>query len=301
MEKLLLIFNLHSGKGETKNYAADIIDLYNSKGFEVTVYTTQYAGHIKKIISHVGEKYPLIVCSGGDGTLNETAAAVQGLKNKPVLGYIPSGSTNDFAASAGISKNPLEAAETAVNGMPFAIDLGSIQGKSFVYVAAFGAFTSVSYETPQNLKNILGYQAYVLEGIKQLANLKTYHMRVEWDDDNYLEDDFILGLVSNTHRVAGLKYITSGDTKLDDGLFEVLLIPHMPSAGAVKGLIKDLAEKDYNNTQTIYSFKAKKIRFICTEPVNWTADGEQGGVYTDTEINVIEKAITINFPPEYEK
>jgi YegS/Rv2252/BmrU family lipid kinase len=295
MKRMLLLINLHSGKGEIKNSLADVIDVYNHFDYTVTIYISQYRGHLGELVLKHGKDYDIIVCSGGDGTLNEICDNVLKLDDKPVIGYLPSGSTNDFAASVGISKNPIEAAITSISGRYFPIDLGQIEGKSFIYVAAFGAFTNVSYETSQNLKNILGYQAYVIEGIKQLPNIKSYHMKIEWDGGT-IDDNFIYGMVSNTHSVGGIKSIVANDTELDDGLFEVLLVPYISNANDIAGLIKDLAEKDYSNTNTLYSFKTKKIKFICDEPISWTADGELSGTYQTAEIEVLNKAVAINIP-----
>jgi YegS/Rv2252/BmrU family lipid kinase len=295
MKKMLLLINLHSGKGEIKNNLADIIDVYSHFEYEVTVFTSQYRGHIGDLIKQYAENYDLVVCSGGDGTLNEVCENVSKLKKQPIIGYIPSGSTNDFAASVGITKNPVEAAITSISGRSFPIDLGQIEDKCFIYVAAFGAFTNVSYETSQNLKNVLGYQAYILEGIKQLPNIKPFHMKVEWDGGT-IDDNFIYGMVSNTHSVGGIKSIIADDTELDDGLFEVFLIPHITNANDIAALIKDFAEKNFENANKIYSFKTSKIKFISDDEISWTADGELSGTYKTAEIKVLNKAVTINIP-----
>ena len=214
MKKMLFIFNPRSGRERLRTKLLDILDLFVKAGYEVTVHVTQSAGDAQKQVEKKGGGVELLVCSGGDGTLNEVVSGMMAWsrEKRPQLGYIPAGSTNDFAASLDLPKNMLRAAAIAVAGRPFAIDVGKFgDGRYFVYVAAFGAFTEVSYKTPQETKNVLGHQAYMLEAVKRIAGLKSYRMKFFWDDQE-LEEDFILGMVTNTISIGGFKgwYSQSG-------------------------------------------------------------------------------------------
>lgn len=291
MKKLLLLANFHSGKGIIKLNIADMIDYYNSKGFEVTVYSSQYVGHITDIVEKYGSLYDNIVCCGGDGTLNEAVNGLMSLNKRPLLGYIPSGSTNDFANSIGISTIIEESYKTAINGQHFSIDIGKINDKYFSYVAGFGLFTNISYETPQTIKNILGYQAYLLTALKEITNMKTYPMKITYDN-GVIEDDIMIGLVSNSNSIAGMKKLFENYADLSDGLFEVLLVKDPKNISLLKNIVSCVVEKNFDNDM-FYSFKTSKIKFESTEFIKWTVDGEYGGDFNSTEINVINNSIDI--------
>lgn len=291
MKKLLLLANFHSGKGIIKLNIADMIDYYNSMGFEVTVYSSQYVGHITDIIEKYGSLYDNIVCCGGDGTLNEAVNGLMTLNKRPLLGYIPSGSTNDFANSIGISTVIEESYKTAIDGHHFIIDTGKINDKYFSYVAGFGLFTNISYETPQTIKNILGYQAYLLSAMKEITNIKTYPMKITYDN-GVIEDDIMIGLVSNSNSIAGMKKLFENYADLNDGLFEVLLVKNPKNTSLLKNIVSCVVEKNFDNDM-FYSFKTSKIKFESTEFVKWTVDGEYGGDFNSTEIQVISNAIDI--------
>ena len=222
-QKLLFVFNPHSGKGLIKNNLLEIVDTMVKAGFEVTIYTTQAQGDATRKIAEDAKNFDRVVCSGGDGTLDEVVTGmVQSGVNVPI-GYIPAGSTNDFANSLEIPKNMVKAAQIAVNGKPFPCDMGYFNGDTFVYVAAFGLFTEVTYKTPQQLKNIFGHAAYVIEGAKTLHDIPSYHLDVHYNDV-HIQDEFIFGMITNSVSVGGFKGMTGPDVKLDDGVFEVTLI-----------------------------------------------------------------------------
>lgn len=202
-KKLLFIFNPHSGKGLIKNKLLEIVDIMVKADYEVTIYPTQSKGDAQNHVREEAKNYDLIVCSGGDGTLDEAVSGMMESEEKTLLGYIPAGSTNDFANSLRIPKSMLKAANVAVKGRRFPVDIGYFNGDSFVYVAAFGLFTAVSYQTSQQLKNVLGHAAYILEGMKQLLDIPVYKMRVEYDDE-VLEDEFIYGMITNSISVGGI-------------------------------------------------------------------------------------------------
>ncbi len=291
MKKLLLLANFYSGKGIIKPNIADMINYYNSKGFEVTVYSSQHQGHITEIIQKTGSQYDNIICCGGDGTLNETINGIMCLDRKPLLGYIPCGSTNDFAKSINIPTIVEDSYKTAVDGKPFLIDVGKINNKYFSYVAGFGLFTNVSYETPQTTKNILGYQAYILTGLKEITNIKTYPIKITYDGGT-IEDDIMIGLISNSNSIAGIKMLSGNYADFNDGLFEVLLVKNPSNTSLLKSIVSCLVEKKFDNDM-FYSFKTNKLTIESVESIKWTVDGEYSGDYTSAQINVCTQAVQI--------
>ena len=220
MQRMLFVYNPNAGKGLLKPKLSDVIDIFVKAGYEVVVYPTQsYRDGYKKIRS-MSDEFDLVVCSGGDGTLDEVVTGMMKRKNRVPIGYIPTGTTNDFASSLHISKDILSAADTAVHGKPFACDIGTFNQDIFVYVAAFGLFTDVSYQTDQNLKNVFGHAAYVLEGAKRLSNIPSYKIKITHDGE-IIEGEFMIGMVTNSKSVAGFRSIMGKKVRFDDGEFEV--------------------------------------------------------------------------------
>lgn len=291
MKKLLLIANTRSGKASISRYISDMIDFYNSKKYEVVVYIPQYRGHAKEIAAQRGSEFDNIICCGGDGTLNEVVSGLMILDKRPVLGYVPCGSTNDFANTAGISDDVEMAYRTALTGDKIIIDTGEINGRIFTYICAFGIFTNVSYETPQNMKNMLGHLAYVLEGMKQITNIPSYKIRVEYDNGS-IEDEFVLGFVANSKKVGGFKIFSDDDIELDDGLFEVILVKSIKNINDVRDFIACFLAAKFDR-DLFYVFKTSHIRFISDDDVSWTVDGEYCGSYKEADINNHHKTIEI--------
>ena len=291
MKKLLFVVNGHSGKGQIKNKLLDIIDIMIKEGYHVQVHTTQEREDATKVVHEQAKYYDLVVCSGGDGTLDEAVTGMMQSEVRTPLGYIPAGSTNDFANSLEIPKDMIQAAKTAVLGVPFSCDVGEFNGDYFIYVAAFGIFTDVSYATSQELKNALGHVAYILEGAKRLYTIKTYHMRVEYDG-NEIEGDFLLGMITNSTSVGGFKNMTGKDVKLDDGMFEVTLIHKPKNIIELNTIIASLTNlKD--ETDLIDSFRAESVKFYSEEEIPWTLDGEFGGDHKEVQIKDHCKAVDI--------
>lgn len=291
MKKLLFVVNGHSGKGQIKNKLLDIIDIMIKEGYHVQVHTTQEREDATKVVREQAKYYGLVVCSGGDGTLDEAVTGMMQSEVRTPLGYIPAGSTNDFANSLEIPKDMIQAAKTAVLGVPFSCDVGEFNGDYFIYVAAFGIFTDVSYATSQELKNALGHVAYILEGAKRLHTIKSYHMRVEYDG-NEIEGDFLLGMITNSTSVGGFKNMTGKDVKLDDGLFEVTLIHKPKNIIELNTIIASLTNlKD--ETDLIDSFRADSVKFYSEEEIPWTLDGEFGGDHKEVQIKDHCKAVDI--------
>jgi len=284
MKKILFIFNPRSGKAQIRNKLMDILDIFAKAGYELSVHVTQRTGDAMEAAAAYGDRVDLVVCSGGDGTLNETISGLMKLDHIPDLGYIPAGSTNDFASSLKISKSMVKAAEAAVFGEPYSIDIGCFCGdRYFVYIAAFGAFTEVSYLTPQDKKNVLGHQAYMLEGMKSLASIKSYEMRIECDELT-LEGEFIFGMITNTMSVGGFKGLVTQDVALDDGEFEVLLIRTPKTPLDLTNIINYMFLKEEPN-EYVHKFRTRSLRILSEEPIDWVLDGEFGG--TRREVNII--------------
>lgn len=296
MKKMLFVYNPNAGRGLIKLRLAEIIDIFVKAGYELVVYPTQcYRDGYNKIV-HMEDGYDLVVCSGGDGTLDEVVTGMMKRKNKVPIGYIPAGTTNDFASSLHISKDMLSAANTAVHGVPFACDIGTFNKDVFVYVAAFGLFTDVSYQTNQNLKRVLGHAAYVLEGAKQLSNIPSYKIKVTHDGEE-IEDEFMIGMVTNSKSVAGFKGITGKQVEFDDGEFEVTLIRKPKSPIELQEIITALLIENFD-TRHIYMFKAKEITFESGEEIPWTLDGEFGGQHENVKICNRKQALQIMIESE---
>ncbi|MDD6307256.1 MAG: YegS/Rv2252/BmrU family lipid kinase [Clostridiales bacterium] len=295
-KKLLFVFNPFSGKAQIKNQLLDIVDTMVKADYQVTIYPTQASGDaIHKVEEEAGE-YDLVVCSGGDGTLDEAVTGMMHREKKVPLGYIPAGSTNDFATSLKIPKEMAKAAETAVKGKPFACDIGAFNEDYFVYVAAFGLFTSVSYKTSQEWKNVLGHAAYILEGMRSLHDIPSYMMQVEYDNIR-LQDEFIYGMISNSTSVGGFKGMTGKDVLLDDGVFEVTLIKTPRNPIELNEIIACLINL-VDDTDMIYSFKTDKVVFTSKKEVPWTLDGEFGGNQVSVTVQNLCKAVEIMVPEE---
>lgn len=290
-QKILFVVNPHSGKGQIKNHILQIIDLMIKADFEVTVYTTQESEDAARKVSEEGADYDRIVCSGGDGTLDEVMTGLMNSDLRIPIGYIPAGSTNDFANSLGVPKNMVKAAEKTVGEELFACDIGAFNKDTFVYVAAFGLFTEVSYKTSQEMKNILGHLAYLLEGVKQLYDIPSYKMQVEYDGLVF-QDEFIYGMITNSVSVGGFKGMTGEDVKLDDGLFEVTLIK-MPRNPIELNVILASLVSLTDDSSMIYSFKTDEVRIISKQEVAWTLDGEFGGEHEEVMIRNLKQRMDI--------
>ena len=292
MKKILFIFNPRSGKAQIRNKLMDILDIFTKAGYELLVHVTQRTGDAMEAAAAYGDSVDLVVCSGGDGTLNETISGLMKLDNIPDLGYIPAGSTNDFASSLKISKSMVKAAEAAVFGEPFPIDIGCFCGdRHFVYIAAFGAFTEVSYLTPQDKKNVLGHQAYMLEGMKSLASIQSYELRIECEELT-LEGEFIFGMITNTMSVGGFKGLVTQDVALDDGEFEVLLIRTPKTPLDLTNIINYMFLKEEPN-EYVHKFRTRSLRILSKEPIDWVLDGEFGGTRREVNIINLKKRIRI--------
>lgn len=299
MRKLFFIFNLHSGKAAIGSALGEIIDTFTKSGFEVTAHPTQSSEDTSDSAEYaINSGFNLIICAGGDGTLSNVLNGVMRCEKRVPLGYIPSGSTNDFAKALGTPDSPVKAVKEIIDGQVCSCDIGRFNNDYFTYIVAFGAFTNVTYETPQNIKNIFGHAAYVLSGILRLNTLRSKRMRIEYDDV-VLEDDFIYGMVTNTASVAGL--LSLSGFLLDDGKFEVTLIKKPSNPAQLQKIIHSLLHiEEEIDKEYIKFFRTDKITFtsLSDEPITWTRDGEYGG---NASVNVVEnchRAIPIVIPNE---
>ncbi len=293
LKKMIFIFNPKSGKARVKSQLFNITDRFVKAGWSVCVHPTQKANDAYDQIKTEGKRYDLVVASGGDGTLRESINGLMTIteEKRPKLGYIPSGTVNDFAHALGIPSSVKKAVDKIIGGTPVKCDIGKGNGNYFTYIAGFGAFTEVSYETSQSVKNILGKVAYFLTGVKSLANIKSIPMKVKWDDGE-TEGDFIIGLVTNVDHAAGMKIKFNENTEINDGLFEAILIKKPKTVVDLSVIVTELLSAKLKSEYFV-QFSSKNMTFEAQEPVKWTFDGEFGGENEKVEVQVIKNAIEI--------
>lgn len=297
MKKLLFIYNPNAGKELLKPKLSDIIDLFVKSDYEVTIYPTQKYQDAYHKVRTFESPYDLVVCSGGDGTLDEVVTGMMNREDKVPIGYIPTGTTNDFANSLHIPRDLMKAADVAVNGRVFSCDVGSFNKDYFVYIAAFGLFTDVSYQTKQQVKNVLGHLAYVLEGVKRLHDVPSYNIKITYDGET-IEDEFIYGMVTNSRSVGGFRNMIGKNVVFDDGEFEVTLIRTPKTLVALQEIIAALVIEQID-TKWMYTFRAKEITFESVDEIAWTLDGEFGGTHDEVCIQDKQKSLQIMVHPDY--
>ena len=294
MNQLLFIYNPTSGTGQVKAALAPVLDVFAKAGWLTTAYPTQCRGDAARVVRELGPRFDRVVSAGGDGTLSEAAAGLLELDCPPPLGYIPFGSTNDCAATLRLPKKPVEASLVAAGtGVPTPVDVGMLNDTAFVYVAAFGAFTKVAYDTPQDLKNTFGHLAYIFAGIASLPTIAPYHMTVEFDGQT-LEDDFYFGMVSNSQSIGGLKPPKAERVVLDDGLFEVTLVRKpLKLADLTDGLQALINLSQNDRSGALVQFQARSLTFASDQSIPWTVDGEFGGSRPVNRVENRQKALKI--------
>lgn len=291
MEKLLFVYNPRSGKGLIKNSLSSIIETFSGRGYDVTVYPTKKELDACETVRNRAAEFDMIVCSGGDGTLDEVVTGLMNSGTHRTVGYIPAGSTNDFANSLGLPKSMEQAAKVIVEGEPFACDLGKFNNDYFVYVAAFGMFTDVSYQTKQEVKNVLGHMAYILEGMKRLGTWKSVRLCVESEAFRD-EGDFVFGMVTNSNSVGGFKSLPGKNVELNDGLFEVTLVRAPQNLIEWQEAITAVLTHD-ENSRIVVRFKTDHMVITSDTPVAWTRDGENGGEHTRVEMTDLQQVLDI--------
>ena len=291
-KKVLFIVNPKSGKGSIRSKLLDIVDIFVKAGFDLTLYISQSAGDARAKAKEVEGRYELVICSGGDGTLDEVISGMMECEKRSAIGYIPCGSTNDFAHSLKIPTSMTKAAEHIAAWKEFPCDIGRFNDDYFVYIAAFGLFTDVSYETSQDVKNVLGHLAYILEGMKKLTEIKSYPMKVEAEEMT-VEGNFLFGMVTNSTSVGGFRNITGKHVHLDDGVFEVTLIKTPQNILELNEIIQAVIAGKSENNKYFYQFRSKAVKFISGDPVAWTLDGEFGGYHEVVDVKNDKQALSL--------
>lgn len=295
-KKLLFIMNPKSGLMQAPKYMADIIGSFSGAGYLTQVLMTTGGGDAKSFAAEYGGEVDLVVVSGGDGTLNGVIDGLLSGGHKTPIGYIPAGSTNDFANSIGLPKSIPACVDRILNGKPQNIDIGCFNGRYFSYVASFGAFTSTTYTVPQNIKNILGHSAYVMAGIKELAHIQSIHARITLEkgtpEEEVHEGDYVLGGVCNSRSIGGIVNLQKLDVDMNDGLMEVILIKTPKDLIELSDITASILGGTFNSQQ-IEKFSAHRVTFEIDEDVHWTLDGEYEKGSGICEIDTIESAISL--------
>ena len=293
-KKLLFIVNPRAGKTKSRAPLFDAVSIYSEAGFLVSVRMTSRRGEATELAEELGADYDLVVCHGGDCTLNETVNGVMRIprEKRPAVSYLPGGSTNDFAASLNISSDPAEAARSAMRLQPRELDVGRFGERNFVYVASFGAFTKTTYTVPQDIKNVFGHFAYMLDGVKNLDTLCPYRMKITADGEVF-DGEYLFGAISNSTSIAGLMKLSPDEVSFDDGRFELLLVPVPRTPAAMQALILALINKDYCNSEGLIFRHVRHVTAETAEDIPWTLDGEYDPGAPLVEIGIEENGVTM--------
>lgn len=297
MKKLLIIMNPCSGKKKANGKLTEIIDILNRAGYDVTCFMTAARGDATDAARKRAKEFDTIVCIGGDGTFNEVISGLRAAESSTPVGYIPAGSTNDFASSLKISKNILEAAKDIAEGTPRSLDIGRFNDRYFSYIASFGAFTKTSYATPQNLKNTLGHLAYVLAGVKELGSIRSNHLRVTLKNGEIFEDDYIFGAISNSTSVAGILTLDPALVDMNDGLFEVMLIRKPVSFLELSDCVLALLTQEYT-TPMLTLTSTERVEIQAPADMDWSLDGEKAEGASLCVVENLHNAVNIITNPK---
>ena len=291
MKKLLFIVNPRAGKTKSTAPLFDAVAAFSRAGYLVRVYVTEAGGQARDIAAKWGGQYDLVVCAGGDGTLNETISGLMQLEQRPPLGYLPNGSTNDFAASLHLHTTVETAARAVAGGVPYSLDIGRHNDRYFAYVASFGAFTRSSYSASQAAKNALGHFAYILEGLGDLDSLRPYRCAIDADGEHF-EGDFIFGAVCNSTSLGGLVKLDPKHVAMDDGTFELLLLRMPKTALDLQNLITAMTRMQYDYPGVIFRH-VKNVVLTTSENISWSLDGEYAASAPRVEIQCLPGAIEL--------
>ena len=288
MKRMMLLVNPNAGRGGYRPVLGGVLETFCLGGWRPTVFFTHVPGEAPGLVEQNAGAYDMVVCLGGDGTLSEVTAGLLRLRDasgvQRPIGYIPLGTTNDVARTLGLSNRPEKAAKNILNGTLFSYDAGQFgDNEFFTYIAAFGAFTEVSYETPQEAKHALGHLAYMLEALRQLGRITDYHARVEYDVGGFIEGNFIFGAVINSTSVAGLVRLDDALEGLSDGMFKVLLVKKPNDILELSDIVTSILSADFSSPN-ISILQTSEVRFCFDEPAAWTRDGEDGGHHQDVLI-----------------
>ena len=300
MKKVLLIVNPCAGQKKARRFLMDMVAILNRGDCQVLVHVTAAPGDGEAAVLRYAGEVDRILCCGGDGTFHEVVSGLLKCGREIPLGYIPAGSTNDFAASLKLSTNLLQATRDTVDGSPVKLDVGRFNDTYFSYVASFGMFTKVSYATPQSVKNIRGHAAYALGGIQELSQLKSYPLRFTLEDGTVIQDSFIFGAVSNTFRVGGILTLDAAQVDMSDGSLELLLIRTPRNLLELSECVVALQQKNYNGSLLTF-VKTAALTVQAPEKMPWTLDGEMENGCNQIEIRCMHHAISVIAPPKKEK
>ena len=291
MKKLLFIVNPKAGKAKSQAPLFDAVARFSQAGYLVRLFITTRGGDACQAAAECGGEYDLVVCAGGDGTLNEVISGLMTLENRPPIGYLPNGSTNDFAASLRLSSNASMAAAAIASGRAAHLDAGRFNTRFFAYVASFGAFTKTSYSATQAAKNALGHLAYILEGIGSLDSLRPYRAKIEADGEVF-EGKFIFGAVCNSTSLGGLVKLDPKKVQMDDGKFELLLLKMPKSPLDLQNLITGLLKMKYDMPGVIFRH-VERVKLTTEDDIPWSLDGEYAPSCPVVEIENLPHAITL--------
>ena len=292
MKKMLFVMNPTSGMRRAAKYLPDILSLYNRAGYETLVHMTGHQGDATEVVARHAKNVDIVVCCGGDGTLNETVSGVLGVGANTPIGYIPAGSTTDLASSLKLSNNILQAAQDILEAEPVAYDVGKFGDRYFSYIASFGAFTRTSYTTPQSIKNALGHTAYVLGGISELSQIRKEHVRMELDG-KVIEDDFLFGAISNSTSVGGILTLDPKVVDMSDGFMEILLVRAPRNLTELSEGLLALQSQDYSKCAMITFLSAQRIKVFADPEMPWTLDGEREEGHAEVQVDNLHQAIRL--------
>lgn len=292
MKKLLFIYNAYAGKGQVKTRLPAMLDLFTKVGWQVTAHPTQGAGDAAAVAARLGGEFDRIICAGGDGTLHEVVTGLMEREDRPEIGYVPAGTTNDFAKNLHLPRGMENMARTAAAGIPRPVDIGRFNERFFIYVAAFGAFTDVAYNTPQPFKSMFGHLAYLLESVTRISSIQSYPLTVEHDGGMEV-GGYCYGMVSNTVSVGGFKGMPTQPVELDDGIFEVILVRQPQNPLQLQAIIKALLTMSPDDQGLVTSYRTSRLKITCPNALPWTLDGEFGGAPKTAEIENCQKAVRI--------
>lgn len=294
MKKLLLILNPRAGMRKANKVMPEILGVFCEAGYLCTTYITAASGDATRILEELNDEFDLVVCIGGDGTLNETVAGMRHSGRTCPVGYIPAGTTNDYANSLGLSSDVVQAARDIVSGKPHMVDAGLFNEVYFTYTATCGAFAKASYTTSQAAKNALGHLAYVIEGMRDITNIRPLRMRIE-TENRCIEEDFIFCSITNSTSVGGILKLDAELVALNDGMFEVTLVKNPTTPAQLSRILYGLTTQDIPN-EMVYFFSAPRIDITCEKPVEWTLDGERAPTVDKVSLANMHNAIKLILP-----
>lgn len=290
-EKILFIYNPCAGKGRVPQKLSELLKMFCASKYEIVVHATDAPLDARNVAAEYAadESCVRIICAGGDGTLDEVAEGVMSVGSSVPVALIPTGSTNDFGYTLGIPTDMIEAAAFALGGQYYPSDIACLNGRFFTYTASFGLFADVSYDTPQQYKNAFGRLAYILNGITKLSQIKIYKVRVEYDDV-VLEDEYIHGMIVSSNSVGGFRGITGDEVLLDDGFYEMILVRNPKTLAGMAQAVTELTQHTFDGTYIQYAH-INKVRLVCDTELAWSLDGEYGGSFAISDIDVRKCAI----------